>query len=112
MAVPYMRQALRGWTKRINVELVTQTVVNHVPQESTTTITLDMNLQPMPTEAINRKPEGQRSWKWWSFFVKGDVYLEPDTIFIVDGKRFRVEKTHDWRSSGFTKGEAVEDYER
>ena len=112
MPVPYMAGALRGWTKPTVVKLITQTVVDHETVETPTDITLDVNFQPMPAATVNRKPPEQRTWKWWSIIVKKGQLLKTDDIIITaSSQRFKIQSANDWSESGFTKYEAIEDYE-
>ena len=106
-----MSGALKGWTKKTPVKLVTQSIVNHKSVEVLTDATLDINKQPMPAREVSRKPEMQRSWVWWSFIVKNGPYLATDDIIIISDVRYRIIKGNDWSESGFTKYEAIEDYE-
>jgi hypothetical protein len=112
MPVPFLGRALRGWTRSTTINLVTKTVVDYEVEESEIPTTLQANFQPMPAAQVNRKPEEQRTWKWWSIIVKDKTVLfqTDDVITDAEGTRFRIEKANDWRESGFTKYEAVEDY--
>jgi len=113
MPVPYVAGALKGWTRKTPVKIVTQSVVNHQTVEATADATLDINFQPMPAWKVNRKPEEQRTWKWWSIIIKNPtVNLNTDDIIIrPTGQRFRIQSGNDWTESGFSKYEAIEDYE-
>lgn len=110
MAVPYVANALRGWTTPRVVELVTQTVVQHQVVENRTQVTLDCNIQPMPAQEVARRPEDQRQWKWWSVFVREGPLLDIDNVIIVDNISYRIESVHNWTESGFQKYSAREDY--
>lgn len=112
MSVPYLGGALKGWTQKTSIKIITQTVVNHETVESESDVSLPVNFQPMPAAKVNRKPEEQRTWKWWSIKIMDrTILLKTDDIVISStGKRFRIEEAGDWRSAGFTNYEAVEDY--
>ncbi len=112
MPVPYLGNALKGWVKSTDIKIITQSVVDHETVEVETDVTYQANLQPMPAAKVNRKPEEQRTWKWWSVIIKDrTVLLSTDDIIQNDsGQKFRIGQANDWRSSGFTKYEAVEDY--
>lgn len=112
MAVPNLRRAVRGWVKTQTAQVTTQSIVNHRPTETTSSITAKMNFQPMPPAQVNRKPEEQRTWKWWSIIIQSKTVLLKTDDIIVDenGLSLRVEKANDWRTSGFSKYEAREDY--
>lgn len=110
MPVPYMARTMRGWTKATTVIRITQSVVDHETTESRTEITLKANFQPMPARVVNRKPEDQRSWDWWSIIVTEGPYLNTDEIIVKDNYEYRIESGNDWSESGFQKYEAVRNY--
>ena len=111
MAVPNLANALKGWTKRRTVWLIS-TGINEEGRKDETfeSLTLDINIQPAPAEVLKRKPEEQWSWKWWSIIVKGTPNIKTQDAIIVDGIRYRIESVINWGESGFRKYEAVEDY--
>ena len=113
MPVPYLGGALRGWTRRTKIKVISQSVINHKTVETESEITADINFQPMPSFQVNRKPEEQRTWSWWSIIIRNPVViLKTDDIIIKpSGQRFRVQSGNDWRESGFSKYETIEDYE-
>lgn len=112
MPVPYMGNTIKGWTRKTAVKIVTQSVVQHQTTEATADATLNINFQPMPAAKVNRKPEEQRTWKWWSIIIRSaSVLLETDDKIIrPSGQVFRIQSANDWRESGFSKYEAIEDY--
>lgn len=111
MPVPYMANTLNGWTKKTSVKLITQSVVDFETVETESEIILDINFQPMPSAKVNRKPEEQRTWKWWSIIVKrGPKLSTDDRIVRPSGQVFKIQSANDWSESGFTKYEAIEDY--
>ena len=110
MAVPYMKKTLNGWVKNTNVVIITKSIVDYEEVETETATTLKINKQPVPQTKVDRKPESQREWKWWSFIIQGETLLKVDDIIIVDSIRYRIENISNWSESGFTKYEAIEDY--
>ena len=112
MAVPNLSRALRGWTKKKEIKLVTKDFVQGEKVEVETSIFAQVNKQPVPAREVKRKPESQQSWKWWSIIIQDrSVLLNPDDIVIIDSIKYRVENASDWRESGFTKYQCVEDYQ-
>lgn len=111
MAIPNVSRALRGWMKNRSVVIITKNVVNHLTVEtSAPAVTIKMNIQPMPQENVNRKPEDQRSWKWWSIWIQHGPLLKVDDKITVDDKTYRIEVVGDWTEGGYQFYEAVEDY--
>ncbi len=112
MPVPYLAGALKGWTKKTPVKIITQTVVDGDVIPVPTDKTYSINLQPMPAATVNRKPPEQRTWKWWSIILRDrTALLKTDDIMVApSGLRFKIQSASDWRTSGFTKYEAIEDF--
>jgi hypothetical protein len=116
MSVPYLGNVLKGWMEKISVAIFTgQTVVNGETVDGTDPQILNMNLQPMPSMQVARKPEGDRAWDWWNIIIKDGPYLKKGTVFSIDRdsvtETYRIEKANDWRKSGFSKYEAIKDYQ-
>lgn len=111
MPVPYLAGALKGWTSKISVITIIQTVVDFVTVEIPTTQILDINIQSIPQRQVDRKPEGERSWNWVSVIVKNGPYLKTDDKIVISPFKYRITKGSNWSSSGFTKYEAIQDYE-
>lgn len=111
MPVPNMARTLNGWTKKRTAWIIQKTISTEGRAiEAFTPLVLDINIQPVPDEKILRKPEEQRSWKWWSLIVKGAPALKTDDAFVLDSVRYRIDSVGNWAESGFRKYEAVEDY--
>jgi hypothetical protein len=112
MAVPYVGHVLKGWTTKQTVTFVTKTIDpdTHKTVEVETTAVYQVNRQPVPQQKIDQKQDGERNWKWWSFIIRGMVYLSKDDRVTIAGVRYRIMNGSDWSQSGFTKFEAVEDY--
>jgi hypothetical protein len=111
MAIPYVGGAIRGWTKRRTVRIVTKTVVDHVVTQTAELIPIAMNVQPMPAAKVNRKPEEQRSWEWFNVITLAkERILKVDDVITVDGISYRIESTQNWAEAGYRRYDAYEDY--
>ena len=111
MTIPYMANALKGWTKVVTVTIITKSIVDGLVNESSASVPLDINFQPTPPEKVNRKPEAQRSWKWWSILLKKPPFLlKIDDKIQLNGETYRVEVASDWLEAGFQACDCVEDF--
>jgi len=111
MAVPYMKKAMKGWTKRIKCKRFVQSVVEHKTVDTLIDEpVLDINKQPVPAAIVNKKPEEQRTWVWWSLIVTKGTELNIDDIVEIQQQRFKIQVKKNWSESGFRKYEAIEDY--
>lgn len=113
MSMPYLGRALKGWTKKSNIKVITKSIVDHEIVETESDDYQQANFQPVPPEKVDRKPEEQRNFKWWKVIVKSSTFIMKIDDIIIDayGRRFRVDSVDDWRESGFTSYEVHEDYE-
>lgn len=101
MTFPSMAAALWGISETINLAVVRKDVVDHEIVEATSDpIQFKGILQPQTARALLIKPEGQRTWKWWTLWTQ--YRLELDTM-IQDpaGVQFRVMKVNDWHNAAF-----------
>lgn len=96
--MPNMRDGLRGFGRRISVQVIKQQVVDReAKQTHIDLMRASIVITPMPARKIAVKPEGQRHWKWWSGIssVKLELgwFLKPDR----DGKKlYEVMEDEDW----------------
>lgn len=112
MPIPNVSNALRGWTTRTTIAIVTKAIVNHRVTESRYNATADLVVQPMPAEQVNRKPTEQRSWKWSSIWIrKGGPVLNVDDVVEFKGHRYRIESVSAWEDGGYRSYQSVEDYD-
>lgn len=56
-------------------------------------------LQPLPPRKLLIKPEGQRTWKWWTLWTEQALALD-NQIKDENGVLFRVLAVSDWRRAG------------
>jgi len=110
MPVPYLGNALNGWVHKKIVRLVTKQVVDFKVVETTSDIELYINKQPVPSALVQRMPQEQRTWKWWSIIIKQGPLLTTDDEIVIDNITYRIQQTSNWSGSGFQKYKAVEDY--
>jgi hypothetical protein len=111
MAIPNMRGALRGWTKKQTVYVITKTVTDHQIVQTAESIIMSIMVQPLQPEKVNRKPEEQRAWKWFSIVTySSDRELKIDDQIEVNSIRYRIQSVQPWSEAGYRRYEATEDY--
>ena len=111
MAIPNVGHVLNGWMKYRKVTTITQTVVNHQTVDTPSIAIVRMSIQPLPSQIVNRKPEQQRSWKWWSIWIKKGPLYKIDDIITVDDIDYKIGVINDWTEGGYQSYEAIEDYQ-
>ena len=100
---PQMGSVMFGWSEAVQMKIIKKVAVDFESQEDVLAVTtIDMMLQVMKARDVDRKPEGERIWKWWVGWSTTKV--EKDTILQdPEGKQYRVTSDEDWSQAGFYK---------
>lgn len=100
--MPKMGDVLRGFTKRVAVQVIRRDVVDNESRETILELpSISMMLVPMPAQKIAIKPEGERKWKWWDCLSSTELQLGWYVKTLNDGKKFEVMEKSDWSQAGF-----------
>lgn len=111
--MPQMRETLTGWEVPITLQRVIQNVVNGFAVEITKEVTFQGTFQPMSSEELQFKAEGQRSWQWcWIHAKAGTLNLQTADKIIFNGKRYKVMEVKDYSLNGFIEYQVVLDYQQ
>lgn len=57
-------------------------------------------LQPLPDRRLLIKPEGQRTWKWWTLWARKALVLD-DVVVDKEGLSYRIMSVKDWSNSDY-----------
>lgn len=110
--MPQMGNTLNGWEVPITLVRVVQNVVDGELVTSETTINFMGVWQPLSSERLELKPEGQRSWEWvWIHAKSSDLNLETADKVIFKNRRYKVMSKKDYGLNSFVEYELVRDYE-
>lgn len=111
--MPNMSNTLTGWETSITLEIVSQDVTSDGEATFTTQqVTFLGVVQPLRTEQLELKPEGQRSWEWlWIHAKSGTLNLHTADKILFNSKTYKVEGVKDYSLNGFVEYELVRDYE-
>ncbi len=110
--MPDMSGTLYGWEVPLTLEKVYQDIVEGDLTYTTKKINFKGVWQPLKDEALELKPEGQRSWTWiWIHAVAGTLNLETADKVIFNKKKYKVMDKKDYSLNGFVEYPLVEDYE-
>jgi len=111
MSIPIVSGAFRGWTRRRFVRVTTKNVIDFIVKQTAENILMDIMIQPLNPERVNRKPEDQRSWKWSSVLTKAsNRLLKIDDQIEVAGISYRIDSVQAWDEAGYRRYEATEAY--
>jgi hypothetical protein len=108
---PSMRSTLSGWFRPITMVLIKKVSKDHQIVEIRREIKTVGVIQPLTGQALEIKPEGERSWAWKELHCLPDLILETDDVVEIGGKPNRVMARKDYRDFGYLRYELVEDYQ-
>ena len=108
--VPNMVQALTNWFQSIVFGVVFKEIQNFQVVETVVNIQFLGVIQPLKTEDLMIKPEGQRSWKWYWVHSNTALNLKNDDVFNYLNKQYRVMGKKDYSIYGYYEYEIIEDY--
>lgn len=108
---PQMGAAFAGWTSKITLIKVVQSLVNFINVDTETPMTFDGVIQPFGLKQLMLKPEGERAWQWWMIHCVGST-LDLDTNDKVKylGKKFKVMGVNNYQLNGYVEYHVIEDY--
>lgn len=107
-----MDTTLTGW----EIPLTLVRVVQGINEGELTTTEQTINFmgvwQPLSSERLELKPEGQRSWEWvWIHAKSSSLNLETADKVIFNNRRYKVMSKKDYGLNSFVEYELVRDYE-
>lgn len=110
--MPQMDTTLVGWEVPLTLIKITQNVIDGDSQTTETTITFKGVWQPLKNEALELKPEGQRSWEWiWIHAKSSELNLETGDKVRFKNKRYKVTEKKDYGLNSFVEYNLCRDYE-
>ena len=110
--MPNMANTLNGWEVPLSLIKITQSINEGDLQTTETKINFMGVWQPLRTEQLMSKPEGQRSWEWvWIHAKSGELNLQTADKVIFNSKRYKVMGVKDYSLNGFVEYELVKDYQ-
>lgn len=110
--MPQMDATLTGWEVPLTLVRITQSVVEGDLVTSEQTFNFRGVWQPLRDEALELKPEGQRSWEWiWIHARASELNLETADKVIFKNRRYKVVQKKDYGLNGFVEYQLCRDYE-
>lgn len=99
-----------GWLKPMVFLVVTKSQVNFQTYEEEEKISFDGVWQPFSDRKLQMKPEGQRSWKWFTCHSFSQLPLDVDMIIEYVSKKYRVMEIRAYPEYGYYEYHLVDDY--
>ena len=110
--MPQMDTTLVGWEVPLTLIKITQQIVDGDLVTTEKTINFQGVWQPLRDEALELKPEGQRSWEWiWIHAKASQLNLETADKVLFKNKRYKVIQKKDYGLNSFVEYQLCRDYE-
>lgn len=110
--MPQMDTTLVGWEVPLTLIKITQGIVDGDLVTTEKTINFQGVWQPLKDEALELKPEGQRSWEWiWIHAKASQLNLETADKVLFKNKRYKVIQKKDYGLNSFVEYQLCRDYE-
>lgn len=108
MSFPDMSEVLDDFSEPIHFAKICKTVEDYEAVDTVKEVVgFDGVLQPIPPQKLKVKPEGQRSWKWYTLWTENILKLD-DVVQDDDGLQYRVMSVSDWSKGGYTQYELTQ----
>lgn len=110
--MPQMSDTLVGWEVPLVIIQIKQNVIDGDLVTSEQVFNFRGVWQPLKDEALELKPEGQRSWEWiWVHARTSELNLETADKVIFQNKRYKVMTKKDYGLNDFVEYHLCRDYE-
>ena len=110
--MPQMASTLSGWEVPLILIKIIQNVIDGDLVTSEQTIKFMGVWQPLRDEALELKPEGQRSWEWvWIHARSSELNLETGDKVLFKNRRYKVMQKKDYGLNAFVEYHLCRDYE-
>lgn len=110
--LPQLDIGLSGWEVEVKANFITQEYVDGKITDISNIQVIKGVLQPLKTEDVNIKPEGQRNWIWQQLHVKKTYpKLRNEQIVEINDKNYKIMAQKDYTQYGYVEYHLVEDYQ-
>lgn len=110
--MPQMYYAFQGWQVSFTLVKVAQSNVDGENVETKQSFKYKGTVQPLSPEAIQLKPEGERSWEWLQVHVitDKDANLKVGDQVVYDGKPYKVMFVKNYKLNNYVEYHLLQDY--
>lgn len=110
--MPQMDSTLTGWEVPLTLIKLTQSTDEGDLVTSETQISFQGVWQPLKSEELQLKPEGQRSWEWiWIHAKSSSLNLETADKVLFNNRKYKVMQKKDYGLNSFVEYQLIRDYE-
>lgn len=106
--LPQVQTVFLNWMESTQMKIIKPVVSDFEVQEDIQAIiTFEAVVQPMKAREVQRKPENERTWRWFDMWSTTKVQIDT-VIQSAEGIEYRVQGITDWSAGGFFKYDLTE----
>jgi hypothetical protein len=109
--MPDVSDAVMSLLQPMKVGIVQKQQIGGLTQEIPIYVDTFAVKQPFSAQRLDIKPEGQRSWRWFTLHSLKDLVLKLDDIIILAEIKYRVMQKYDYAEYGFYQYEIAEGFQ-
>lgn len=110
--MPQVDDVLEGWMVSFIANFMQQVRIDGEFIERSTFVKMEGVLQPLKTEDINLKPEGQRNWKWYQLHVPIKYRQIPvGKVVVIGDTDYKIMASKDYTLNSYVEYHIIKDYE-
>lgn len=109
--LPNVSDAMANWFQLLTFTKITKQTVNFKLVETRTDFSFYGVKQPFTAQQLEMKPEGQRTWKWFTVHAYPNLVLVPDEVIFFGTQNFRVMQKLDYLEYGYLEYHIAQDYQ-
>lgn len=110
VSVPNMSETLFDWFQTMVFTIIEKKVVFFQNEEVPTNYNFLGVWQPFTSSQLMLKPEGQRSWDWFTLHSTPNLPMKNDDVVGYNLRQYRVMKKTDYTEYGYIEYQLIEDY--
>lgn len=108
--LPDVSGAVCSFFRPISVGIVTSDLVRGIARDRVTFVDTMGVKQPFSSEELALKPEGARSWVWYTIHCLPDLVLNTNDLIQIDGQKYVVMAKSNYSEYGYVEYHVVEKY--
>lgn len=111
--MPQMGAAFSGWTQSMSVIVISQTVVDGLVVEKSTSRSFNGVIQPLGPKQLMLKPEGERGWQWFMIHcLDSTLDLDINDKIQYNGTLYKVMAVNNYQLNNYIEYHVIADYQK
>lgn len=108
--LPDVSGAMQNWFQVMTFTTIVKSIVNFQVVETPTLYTYKGVIQPFTPQQLQMKPEGQRSWVWFTIHAEPALSLAVDEVVTYLSVQYRVKSKSDYSKYGYAEYHVIQDF--